>query len=460
MKILGENQKLTYNDNIEKITQEEIFKLSESELYDYFLKQDEGMPSDDEIILNYNKGTEELIQEIRDFHDKLTTLVVNNDISLKNKFDFIMDLLSKDEKKELLPLLACFICDIDYIFNLRKIIVREKSKTNLARYIRLKEKMDDFLEKLKFIKVQEKAYVSFLKQVLKKDEPMKGEELSEQNKLILKELFIKYVENNIEDKELFDENLEHIHKFSTSTEEKKSIYANLIFRIFTNYKKKLLGREITITNKNLLNYKEYKIDEDNYKNFKTNENYIRLFFDLCNEFCEEKDIKLNLFVFEKCTNLGKWYWSQDSKNIDFCYSYDSLFYTSYSKYNSIFPEESKYYESEQACRIICYDDKKNGNKVEKEISEDEYIDNLIEEHLDEVMKSQREYLNEYTKGKRYANQYVENSADKIIEQANEYMKKDLKFKWHFYCNMEYAFRQISDWNVQDDIIRFMREVEI
>lgn len=456
---MRKNRRLIYNDNSNKLTQEEILKLSEREFYDYLCDEDEKKPSDDEIILNYNNGTEELIQEIRDFHDKLTTLIINNKISLKNKFDFIMDLLNIDNKKEVLLLLACFICDIDYIFNLKKIIVREKSKTNLTRYIRLKENMDDFLEKLKFINEQEKSYESFIKQVLKKDEIIKGEELSNEKKEALKNLFIKYVESDI-DEEYFDENLEHIHKFSTSTGERKSIYPNLIFRIFTKFKSKLSTERLIITNKNLLNYKEYMIHKDNYKNFKTNENYIRMFFDLCNEFCKEKDLRLNLFVFEKCTNLGKWYWLQDDKNTDFCYSYESLFDTSYSKYNSIFPEQSIYHEDDQSCRMLCFEEEKSGKKVQREIYEYEYIDSLIEEHLEEVMKDPREYLNHYIKGKRYANQYVEKSADKIIEQANVFLKNTFEFKRHFYLCMESTFRQISEWKLQEDSIRFMSEAEI
>ena len=153
-----------------------------------------------------------------------------------------------------------------------------------------------------------------------------------------------------------------------------------------------------------------------------------------------------------------WYWLQDSKNVDFCYSYDSLFDTSYSKYNSIFPEESRYYESEQSMRALCYEEEKNGKKVQKEITEDEYIDSLIEEYLEEVMKDPRKYLNEYIKGKRYADKYIEESADKIIEQANEFLKDTFEFKRHFYWSIEGTFRQISDWKVQEDIIRFMKEM--
>lgn len=459
MKILGKKQELIYNDNKNKLTDAELLKLSESEFLDYLCKQDEEKPSDNEMILNYNKGIEELIQEIKDFRDKLAALAENNNISLKNKFNFIINLLNTDNKKECLPLLACFICDMDYIFNLKKISIREKSKTNLARYIRLKENMNDFLEKLKFISNQEKSYESFIKQVLKKDEIIKGEELSSENKEVLKKLFIKYVDSDI-DEEYFDENLEHIHKFSTSTEERNSIYPNLIFRIFTKFKSKLSTERLIITNKNLLNYKGYKIDEDNYKNFKTNENYIRMFFDLCNEFCEEKDLKLNLFMFEKCTNLGKWYWLQDNENTDFCYSYESLFDTSYSKYNTVFHEDSIYYESEQSYRGIRYVEKKNGRKVEKEITEDEYIDNLIEEHLDEVMKDPRDYLNEYIKGRRKAELYVEKSAQEIMKYAEEDFQKDFYFIRHFNWCMECAFRQISDWKVQEDIVDFMKYVEI
>lgn len=459
MKNLEKSKKLIYNDNVGKLTQEEIFKLSESEFYDYLISRDDERISDDEIIHNYEKGTEGLIQEIRSFHDNMATLAMNNKISLKSKINFIMDLLNTENKKEVLPLLACFICDMDYIFSLKKIIIKEKSKGNLARYLRLKEKMDTFLEKLKFIKEQEKAYENFIKQVLKKDKADEGEELSNEKREILKKLFMEYVESDIDETQFY-ENLEHIHKFSTSTEERKFIYPNLIFKIFTNYKSKIAKKTFLLTNKNLLNYKEYKIKENNYKNFKANENYIRLFFDLCNEFCEEKDLKLNLYIFEKCSNLGKWYWLQDDKNIDFCYSYESFFETSYSKYNSIFSDESNYYEKENSCRIICFIEEKDGKEVEKEITEYEYIYQLIEEHIKKIIKDKREYLEAFIKGKKSANIYVEKIGDKIIEYADEDLQKDFYFRRHFYWEMEGVLREGGDSEVSGDIVKFLMEIEI
>lgn len=453
---MGIKQKLIYN-NIEELKQEEIYSLSEREFWDYLQEQDSKEPSDEEIIMNYKSGTEELINEIRLFHDKLTALAANNGISLKNKFNFIMDLLSKENKKELLPLLACFICDIDYMFNLNKIRKAEKKKDNLVRYIKLKEKIDEFLEKFQFINEQEKAYESLKKEILKKDEIVNGEELSSQHKKILKDLFKEYVEKNINEK-CFEENLEHTHKFLTSTKERKALYPVLIFKIFTNYKKKLYENTFMINNKNFLNYKEYKIYEDNYKNFKANESYIKLFFELCNEFCEEKDLKLNKFVFEKCCNLGEWYWSRDSKNVEFCYSYDSLFNTSYSKYNSIFPDESKYYEQKHSGRIICFNVDENDNNPEWEVPEYEYIEELIEKHLEEVIETSRDYLDKYIKGKSSAEIYVEDCAHKIMEYADEDLKGDFYFRRHFYWCMEFTFRQIGDVVVHGDIIGFMKEM--
>lgn len=89
---MGINQELVYNDNIEKLKWEKLYSLSETELWDYLYEQDSKEPTDDEIIIKYKSGTEEFIQEIRAFHDKLTALAATNNISLKNKFDFIMDL--------------------------------------------------------------------------------------------------------------------------------------------------------------------------------------------------------------------------------------------------------------------------------------------------------------------------------------------------------------------------------
>ena len=51
MKNLEKSKKLIYNDNEGKLNQEEIFKLSESEFYDYLISQKDESISDDEIIL-------------------------------------------------------------------------------------------------------------------------------------------------------------------------------------------------------------------------------------------------------------------------------------------------------------------------------------------------------------------------------------------------------------------------
>lgn len=44
---------------------------------------------------------------------------------------------------------------------------------------------------------------------------------------------------------------------------------------------------------------------------------------------------------------------------------------------------------------------------EQEVPEYVYIDGLIEEHLEEVMETSRDYLDKYIEGKRAAEIYVE-----------------------------------------------------
>lgn len=55
---------------------------------------------------------------------------------------------------------------------------------------------------------------------------------------------------------------------------------------------------------------------------------------------------------------------------------------------------------------------------------------------------------------------MEKSTQEIMKYADEEFQKDFYFIRHFYWCMEYAFREISDPVIKEDIISFIKEIEL
>ena len=120
----------------------EKLNLSMDEFLDYLVEEDEKKPSDSEIILSYGKGIEEINSEMGEFQDKLMFLIHKNNISIKNKAEFILDICNRENKDELLPLMASFICENEYIDRLKNKKKSTENKGSLAKYILLEIRSD------------------------------------------------------------------------------------------------------------------------------------------------------------------------------------------------------------------------------------------------------------------------------------------------------------------------------
>lgn len=424
--------------------------LSIEEFLDYLIEEDKNKPSDSEIILNYGKGIDEINSEMGDFQDKLMFLIHKNNIQINNKVEFILDICSRENKDELIPLIACFICDNEYINTLKSKNKSSINKGSLAKYILLKQDIDDFINKLNFIKSCEKDYKSFTKEIIK-DEIQLGEEITDESRKILLQLFNQYVKKTGMDSPS-NENLEYIHKFCTANEKRKSIYPFLIFKIFTSYKSKISNNDLSITPKRLLKYVQYNIDNDNGKNFNTHENYINLFFELCDMSMEMCNINLNIYIFEKCSNIANWYIKNSDETEPFSYSIDSLVKSKYGIYNSMFFEESSFWRDD-------FDERGIFNKENKKtISEEEYLNEYINEHLENINTYGQTYLKEMARGKRYGNLYVKKITKKILKFEDETLIQDKEFINHFYYVLEGVFKEIGDEKVNEIIIDYLNSL--
>lgn len=284
---------------------------------------------------------------------------------------------------------------------------------------------------------------------------------------IIKNYFV--ISNKYDDK-ILDENIEYVHKFCTTTEERKKVYPALMFRILVKYASKLGGSKgVMISTGKLLNYKEYIIYEDNGKNYKTNGNYIKLFFELCNNFGSEDNIPINFYMFERYCNLGKWYWLIDNKNKEFSYTYESLVDTSRSIYDLIFDYESDYGDdySDRGIKTEYEEEsedintKKKNTKKSCVVPEDDFIDDIINEHIRECIEYDDDYMRCYFKGRRSANKYVEKVSEKILKYVEEEeIKNDMVFIRHMRFNTECALHEISNNVVRIWLIGYFKTLDV
>lgn len=433
-----------------KKTFEPSYYDSMEEFLDHLIDEDKDKPSDSEIILNYGKGLDEINSEMGEFQDNLMFLINKNNIQIKNKAQFILDISSRENKNELMPLIVCFICDNEYIDRLRNRKKRKANNGSLANYILLKQDIDEFINKLSFIKECEKNYKSFVKEIIR-DNTKLGEEITAEKIRELLRLYKQYMKNK--DRKLpSNENLEYIHKFCTANKSRKSIYPFLIFQIFTRYTKKICNKDLSITSKNLLNSKPYEIEKDNGKNFNAYSNYINLFFELCNIFRDICDINLSIYMFEKTSNLASWYLEYSEEKEPFSYSIDSLVKNSYGSYNSIFFQESNFWRND-------FDERGILDEVTKEaISEEEYLWNYLSENLENAHEHGETYLKEMAKGKRYGDIYVKKIAKVLLEFEDENIIQDKEFVNHFYYVLEGFFQHIADEKVKSEIIKFLSDL--
>ena len=428
----------------------EKLNLSMDEFLDCLVEEDKDKPSDSEMILSYGKGIEEINSEMGDFQDKLMFLIHKNNIQINNKAEFILDICDRENKDELLPLMACFICDNEYIDRLKN---RKKSAINngsLAKYILLKQDIDDFINKLNFIKSCEKNYKIFTKEIITNEIPI-VEEITDENRKKLLRLFNQYVKKRDMDSPS-NENLEYIHRFCTSNDSRKKICPFLMFQIFTRLTSKICNKDLSITPKSLLNYKKYNIDKNNGKNFNRYGGYISLFFELCNMYKGICNINLNLYMFDKCSNLVNWYFENNNETEPFAYSIDSLVASKYGIHNSIFFEESSFWREDFHRRGIFNEENK------KTISEDEYLTQYINEHLEDADKDEINYLKEVAKGTRYGVIYVKKIAKKLLEIEDETLIEDKDFINHFYFVLEGFFQGIGDEEIRRLVVNFLNNI--
>ncbi|MBC2579361.1 hypothetical protein [Clostridium sp. DJ247] len=435
----------------------DIMDMSEDEFADYMIEEYNKKPSDSEIIMNSGKTIENLITEINAYQDKLVFLAYKYELSLNNKAAFILKLCDQKENiQELMPLLSCFICKPDYLFELKNKKVSIKNEGRLAEYLLLKEDIDTFEKRIYEIHSSTEKYNNILKRV-KEDSSNISEAVSSEDKKLLIKLYKQYIQVKKKHKEkslieyenkCIDENIEQIHNFAMETVEKQKLYSLIVFQLLTRYRSKISKKMELVNCSNIMNYKKYVIDKNNGKNFNTYGNYISLFLELVDNFSDICDISLCMYGFEKTSNLVEWLFRNTLYRDIFHYSIYSLIE---STYGSIFYEESIFW-SDNNLKVKSYFDfeaQDDDNKSNK----GEYLSELIESKLsdNEVV----DYLNEYAKSQRHAAKYIKKFVYEFLE-INNCTLTSMGDEGYIFLTFERELQEKADYIIKQKIMEVLK----
>ncbi|MCT8977441.1 hypothetical protein N4T77_12590 [Clostridium sp. CX1] len=399
----------------------DIMDMNEDEFTDYMIEEYNKKPSDSEIIVKSGKTIENLINEINAYHDKLVFLAYKYELSLKNKAAFILKLCQhKENIYELMPLLSCFICRTDYLFELKSKKTSIRNEGGLAEYLLLKEDIDAFEKNVKQVYLNIEKYRQLSKKI-KVGSSNINQDISSKNKKLLVKLYKQYVQRKGKNKDkkqidsenkFIEENIEQIHNFAMETAERQRLYPLIVFQLFIHYKTKITKEMELLNRSNLLKYKKYDaVEKDNGKNFNTYSNYIALFLELVDNFSDVCDISLCMHGFEKTSNLVEWLVNNSLYKNIFHYTIYSLVGSTYS---SIFYEESIFW-TDSNLSIDDYNDFEVRDE-DNQSNKGQYLSTLIESKLEE--KDVLEYLNEYAKGRRQAAKFIKNFAYNFLKSNN------------------------------------------
>lgn len=436
----------------------DVMDMSGDEFTDYMIKEYNQKPSDSEIIKSSGKNIESLITEINAYHDKLVFLAYKYELSLKNKVAFILKICNqKDNIHELMPLLSCFICKPDYLFELKNKKISIKNEGRLAEYLLLKDDTDTFEKYFNEICLNTEKYKVTLKEI-KKCGSNKKEHISIENKKLLIRLYKQYVQGKskyIGKKEMekenkfIDENIEQIHNFAMETDERQKLYPLIMFQLVIRYKLKIT-KEMELQNRGSLvkNKKYTAIEKDNGKNFNNYANYIALFLELVDNFSEICDISLCMYGFEKTSNLVEWLIKNSLYNKIFHHTIYSLVE---STYGSIFYEESVFW-TDSNLKISNYNDFQVRDEDNKN-GKGQYLSELIESKLEE--KDVVDYLNEYAKGKRQAAKFIKKFAYNFLE-SNNCKLESREDEGYVFLTFERKFQEKADDVVKQRIIELLQ----
>ena len=146
--------------------------------------------------------------------------------------------------------------------------------------------------------------------------PLKADAQCDVNETVYREktkqavrLYQKFMEKSEKDTPELYNNLHHFICMAEHVKEYHMVMPLFLFQLMTRHTGRLATKEnLDVSFKSLWSYKEYQIAQDNGKNYKRYQLYVKLFVKLCKAYRDYKGVDLPLcqYGFWKTSNLAEW----------------------------------------------------------------------------------------------------------------------------------------------------------
>ncbi|MDD6489877.1 MAG: hypothetical protein PUG48_08715 [Clostridia bacterium] len=347
-------------------------ELAIDELLDDYI--DSGKYKTTEDILSEKDLTEkQALDKADEFKKRFFDLLEIKDIKNRNisKICFEVSELSKTDKSDnVLFLCVCLLTENGLIFG----DVEDKEDK-----IRLWYEQSETVQKLTELIKQEPVYRKRLEELKNYKPKDLSAKINQKEQTLLYKTATDYkFLSEYKDSDVFFENIGELVRMVNSDETYKQIKPYIYFAVLTRKHKLMTGHQGFIPNiSNVFEYKKYRIDRDNNKNFNTYEAYLILYEEIFSLFENDgTDIEFNNYCMANLSNLCEWYYENCEHNEDIPINLsEAVGY--FSKTVSLIPENFWFSRECEVMNVFVDKNPSVSRAYEEIMSDDEFLQSFV-----------------------------------------------------------------------------------
>lgn len=269
-------------------------------------------------------------------------------LSLEDRFQLCSDLYELAEKQSSPELLQVF-CDIasgnDYLLDIE--LNRQSREEYIECWTEWKEDsvdLYDYLSERSKLVERYKANLAEAKSLHSVQTADTSESSDELEQIFQMYIELYEVQDNQDSRARLMDNIAHLLQLANSSKVLATWKPLFLYQAMTQHKKRLLkSADLHIDIGALWEYQQYKIEEDNGKNYKAYRKQLELFSHLCDITGkgETVDLPLCTYGFERLSNLAEFYWMDDESTCIIPFETTVEDTMDYSSHFSYFPDKEQ-----------------------------------------------------------------------------------------------------------------------
>lgn len=297
---------LEFDENILPFLDED---LDFEEIIDRLL---EGDYEDLQMFLEKRHLTyDQALKNVGSFRTKFLNQCKINKISIKQKKSVVTYFQNYQIDQNNQWLFAAILCDNGYLLDTER--EYRSTEQDISSGIRCMEEMDKVQKYFDFCRIHRQKFEQLISENPNHIQPVYTENKQEAEDIlqILDQCWFCGEEEYVID--VLKNNLIEILATVQANNSLLSIKPLFLFLLLRNHKSRIAETEgVQYQIQKLFQYKKYKIDEDNGRNFKSHADMICLFEALCHYYEKDTNVNLDLcrYGFSAVSNIGQWYYEQ------------------------------------------------------------------------------------------------------------------------------------------------------